>query len=128
MAQRMIYHWKHGWIPLDHYAALSKAHGRESGAKLLMGRLGVTGEDGKSHHLEQSLQAKHGKSYEDLLREADSRRTKPLQSTVDRRFQDRSAIRNKTDVELTSLAEKLRPGSEAHTAVLAEMKKRGLRS
>jgi hypothetical protein len=59
MAQRMIYHWKHGWIPLDHYAALSKAHGRESGAKLLMGRLGITGEDGKSRHLEQHLQASH---------------------------------------------------------------------
>jgi hypothetical protein len=45
MAQRLVYHWKHGWIPLDHYAALSKAHGRESGAKLLMGRFGVTGDD-----------------------------------------------------------------------------------
>lgn len=27
-----VYHWKHGWIPLTHAAALSKAHGSESGA------------------------------------------------------------------------------------------------
>jgi hypothetical protein len=27
MAQHLIYHWKHGWIPLTHAAALSKAHG-----------------------------------------------------------------------------------------------------
>lgn len=32
MAHR-IYHWKHGWIPLDHVAALSKAKGRETGAR-----------------------------------------------------------------------------------------------
>ena len=31
MANR-IYHWKHGWIPLDHAAALSKAHGSQAGA------------------------------------------------------------------------------------------------
>jgi hypothetical protein len=29
---RLVYHWKHGWIPLDHAAALSKAHGSEHGA------------------------------------------------------------------------------------------------
>lgn len=23
----VVYHWKHGWIPLDHAAALSKAKG-----------------------------------------------------------------------------------------------------
>jgi hypothetical protein len=33
MAQTRIYHWKHGWIPLDHAAALSKAHGSEHGAR-----------------------------------------------------------------------------------------------
>jgi hypothetical protein len=59
MAQRMIYHWKHGWIPLDHYAALSKAHGRESGARLLEKRLGLQAGDGKSRHLEQALQNRH---------------------------------------------------------------------
>lgn len=33
MADRhLIYHWKHGWIPLTHAAALSKAHGSASGA------------------------------------------------------------------------------------------------
>jgi hypothetical protein len=43
MAQRMIYHWKHGWIPLDHYAALSKAHGSEHGAlRYLPGGKGQT--------------------------------------------------------------------------------------
>src|SRR4051812_24391443 len=33
MAVQRIYHWKHGWIPLDHYAAVEKDSGRES-AKL----------------------------------------------------------------------------------------------
>jgi hypothetical protein len=33
MAAHRIYHWKHGWIPLDHYAALKKAKGREAGAR-----------------------------------------------------------------------------------------------
>lgn len=32
MAQR-VYHWKHGWIPLTHAAALSKAHGSHAGAE-----------------------------------------------------------------------------------------------
>jgi hypothetical protein len=27
MAGHLVYHWKHGWIPLTHAAALSKAHG-----------------------------------------------------------------------------------------------------
>jgi hypothetical protein len=55
MAQRLIYHWRHGWIPLDHYAALSKAHGREDAArKLLPGH-----STGKSAHLENRLQASH---------------------------------------------------------------------
>lgn len=27
MPQKLVYHWKHGWIPLTHAAALSKAHG-----------------------------------------------------------------------------------------------------
>jgi hypothetical protein len=58
MAQRLVYHWKHGWIPLDHYAALSKAHGRESGARLLEKRLGLQAGDGKNRHLEQHLQAR----------------------------------------------------------------------
>jgi hypothetical protein len=35
VAQRLVYHWKHGWIPLDHYAALKKAHGSEGGAAKL---------------------------------------------------------------------------------------------
>lgn len=32
MAGHLIYHWKHGWIPLTHAAALSKAHGSVKGA------------------------------------------------------------------------------------------------
>lgn len=28
-----IYHWKHGWIPLDHFAAMKKAHGSFRGAQ-----------------------------------------------------------------------------------------------
>jgi hypothetical protein len=27
-----VYHWKHGWIPLTHFAALQKAHGSREGA------------------------------------------------------------------------------------------------
>jgi hypothetical protein len=27
----VVYHWKHGWIPLDHVAALSKAKGSAAG-------------------------------------------------------------------------------------------------
>jgi hypothetical protein len=30
MAVHHVYHWKHGWIPLDHVAALSKAKGNHS--------------------------------------------------------------------------------------------------
>jgi hypothetical protein len=34
MAVQRVFHWKHGWIPLDHYAAIEKDHGRESTAKM----------------------------------------------------------------------------------------------
>jgi len=30
--RRRKFHWKHGWIPLTHQAALQKAHGDESQA------------------------------------------------------------------------------------------------
>lgn len=64
MAQRLVYHWKHGWIPLDRAAALSKAHGYQAAADKLLGH-GAPAHgapapgDGKSHHLERSLGAKH---------------------------------------------------------------------
>ena len=32
MAAGHVYHWKHGWIPLTHFAALQKAHGSAAGA------------------------------------------------------------------------------------------------
>jgi hypothetical protein len=32
-----IYHWKHGWIPLDHTAALSKAKGNHAAAARMLG-------------------------------------------------------------------------------------------
>jgi len=35
---RRVYHWKHGWIPLTHAAALQKAHGSEAGAAKLLGK------------------------------------------------------------------------------------------
>jgi hypothetical protein len=69
MPQRLIYHWKHGWIPLDHYAALQKAHYRESGARLIMARHGIaaerdakhiTPEHGKSRTLEKGLNQQAG--------------------------------------------------------------------
>lgn len=31
-----VYHWKHGWIPLDHTAALSKAKGDRAAADKLL--------------------------------------------------------------------------------------------
>jgi hypothetical protein len=34
MAVQRVFHWKHGWIPLDHYAALEATNGRESTVKL----------------------------------------------------------------------------------------------
>jgi hypothetical protein len=32
MTTRHHYHWKHGWIPLDHAAAMKKAHGDKTAA------------------------------------------------------------------------------------------------
>jgi hypothetical protein len=32
-----VYHWKHGWIPLDHTAALSKAKGNHAAAARMLG-------------------------------------------------------------------------------------------
>src|SRR5437763_14944582 len=64
MPQRMVHHWKHGWIPLDYAAALSKAHGSTTGAHKLLGhgapqKGAPAAGDGKSHHLASTLQAKH---------------------------------------------------------------------
>jgi hypothetical protein len=36
MAGGVVYHWKHGWIPLDHNAALSKAKGDHSAADKML--------------------------------------------------------------------------------------------
>lgn len=36
-----VYHWKHGWVPLDHTAALSKAHGSHTGAQKIMAEHGI---------------------------------------------------------------------------------------
>ncbi|MCW2898482.1 MAG: hypothetical protein JWO67_747 [Streptosporangiaceae bacterium] len=36
-----VYHWKHGWIPLDHAAALSKAKGSHTGAERIMAMHGI---------------------------------------------------------------------------------------
>lgn len=36
MPQKLVYHWKHGWIPLTHEAALSKAHGSAEQARKLV--------------------------------------------------------------------------------------------
>lgn len=46
-AAHRIYHWKHGWIPLDHYAALKKAKGSESGARRALARSHASGH---AHH------------------------------------------------------------------------------
>lgn len=39
-----VYHWKHGWIPLDHVAALSKAKGSHKGAERIMAQHGIAHE------------------------------------------------------------------------------------
>lgn len=39
MAQRMLYHWKHGWIREDHYATIEKAHGRDETVQRLNQRI-----------------------------------------------------------------------------------------
>ena len=36
MAAGHVYHWRHGWIPLDHTAALSKAKGNHSAANRML--------------------------------------------------------------------------------------------
>lgn len=36
-----VYHWKHGWIPLTHTAALSKAKGSADGAKKIEAKHGI---------------------------------------------------------------------------------------
>jgi hypothetical protein len=38
---RRVYHWKHGWIPLTHTAAMQKAKGSEKGAAKLERRHGI---------------------------------------------------------------------------------------
>ena len=43
MAATRIYHWKHGWIPLDHAAAMSKAKGNEDAARRWIEDLGARG-------------------------------------------------------------------------------------
>lgn len=69
---RRVYHWKHGWIPLTHTAALSKAKGSERGAAKLERRHGI-GPRGRSarrtelRRKEQAAAAEfHGKSDDDL--------------------------------------------------------------
>ncbi|GAB3080957.1 hypothetical protein GCM10027053_51820 [Intrasporangium mesophilum] len=47
MTAHRIYHWKHGWIPLDHYAALKKAKGSEKGARRALANSHASGH---AHH------------------------------------------------------------------------------
>jgi hypothetical protein len=44
MAGQLVYHWKHGWIPLTHAAALSKAHGSRTGAAKVGEQYGIAGD------------------------------------------------------------------------------------
>lgn len=45
----LVYHWKHGFIPLDHFAALQKAHGSKTGAAKIMAKHGIGG--GHDHNV-----------------------------------------------------------------------------
>lgn len=42
-----VFHWRHGWIPRDHAAALQKAHGSERGAARLAHRYGFARRGGE---------------------------------------------------------------------------------
>lgn len=49
-----VYHWKHGWIPLTHFAALQKAHGSQKGAARFLDKSnGMHGTE--SHKLKSGL-------------------------------------------------------------------------
>lgn len=66
MAKSHVYHWKHGWIPLTHTAAMSKAKGnREKAAELLA--------DAKSEHAGIHTREHVGKSALELSHIADAR-------------------------------------------------------
>jgi hypothetical protein len=62
--QGHVYHWRHGWIPLSHYAALQKAHGSHAGAaKFLNESNGVHGTQSPNRHILEKIPASdHGLS------------------------------------------------------------------
>lgn len=45
-----VYHWKHGWIPLDHVAAISKAKGNHKAADKIMQAHGIASPDQAGAH------------------------------------------------------------------------------
>jgi hypothetical protein len=52
MAAGHVYHWKHGWIPLTHFAALQKAHGSQAGAaRYLHASHEVHGSESPGHYI-----------------------------------------------------------------------------
>lgn len=57
----LVYHWKHGYIPLDHFAALQKAHGSHKGAAKLMEKHGISG--GHDHNVKALDVRKDAKGY-----------------------------------------------------------------
>lgn len=55
-----IYHWKHGWIPLDHFAALKKAHGSERGAEHALAKAHAAGHVHRSFASTATHRVGHG--------------------------------------------------------------------
>lgn len=62
-----VYHWKHGWIPLTHFAALQKAHGSQVGAvRYLAASSGIHGSHspgeyslGRFHRSDAAMATRH---------------------------------------------------------------------
>jgi hypothetical protein len=61
MAAQRVFHWKHGWIPLDRYAELEKGSGRKSAATGAAGKLDAAREAyiGAQPHRQWMREAAH---------------------------------------------------------------------
>lgn len=68
MATGHVYHWKHGWIPLDHFAALQKAKGNRELAKKYSDKHGLpatfSNRDQAEAALNRSLPAGYSAHYQ----------------------------------------------------------------
>lgn len=107
----LIYHWRHGWIPLDHFAALSKAHHSRTGAVKVMRQHGIEvphGYLGAGHHgapkvshhafdkkANEDLRAKHLEA----VRSGDSATAAQHAATLRANAAERDAFRRQMDAK-----------------------------